>query len=142
MIRFNLRCEADHEFDGWFASNDGFEEQKLRGFVTCPQCHSKKVEKALMAPQVSTGRMKDAIAVSTLDQTRKAVFAEIKKLRDTVTEKGEDVGTRFAEEARKIHYGEAEDRLVYGEADREQVEGLLDEGISIAPLPVLPEDAN
>lgn len=142
MIRFNLRCDADHEFDGWFASNDGFEEQRRRGFVVCPQCQSNKVEKALMAPQVSTGRTRDAIAVSTLDETRKAVFAEMKKLRDAVTRKGENVGPRFAEEARKIHYGEADTRLVYGEADRDQIEGLLDEGIAVAPLPVLPEDAN
>jgi len=142
VIRFNLRCDADHEFDGWFASNEGFDEQKRRGFVTCPHCNSKKIEKSLMAPQVSTGRTKDAIAVSTMDQARKAVFAEMKKLRETVTEKGENVGTRFAEEARKIHYGEADDRLVYGEADREQIEDLVDEGVAIAPLPVLPDDAN
>lgn len=142
MIRFNLRCEADHEFDGWFASNDGFAEQKRRGFVTCPHCHSNNVEKSLMAPQVSTGRRKEAIAVSTMDETRKAVFEEMKKLRDAVTEKGEDVGQRFAEEARKIHYGEADDRLVYGQADRDEIAGLADEGIAIAPLPVLPDDAN
>ncbi|MEO1398596.1 MAG: DUF1178 family protein [Pseudomonadota bacterium] len=142
MIRFNLRCEADHEFDGWFASNDGFAEQKRRGFVTCPHCHSNNVEKSLMAPQVSTGRRKEAIAVSTMDETRKALFEEMKKLRDAVTEKGEDVGQRFAEEARKIHYGEADDRLVYGQADRDEIAGLADEGIAIAPLPVLPDDAN
>jgi len=142
MIRFNLRCEADHEFDGWFASNDGFVEQKRRGFVTCPHCHSNNVEKSLMAPQISTGRRKEAIAVSTMDETRKALFEEMKKLRDAVTEKGEDVGQRFAEEARKIHYGEADDRLVYGQADRDEITGLADEGIAIAPLPVLPDDAN
>ncbi|MEL6743839.1 MAG: DUF1178 family protein [Pseudomonadota bacterium] len=142
MIRFNLRCEDDHEFDGWFASSDAFDEQRRRGLVTCPQCHTKQVEKALMAPQVSTGRVKEAISVATMDQTRKAVFAEMKKLRDSVTEKGENVGPRFAEEARKIHYGEADDRLVYGEADREQIEGLVEEGIEIAPLPTLPDDAN
>ncbi|MEL6968075.1 MAG: DUF1178 family protein, partial [Pseudomonadota bacterium] len=75
-------------------------------------------------------------------ETRKEVMANLKKLRDVVTEKGENVGSRFAEEARKIHYGETTNRLVYGEANREQVEGLIDDGIAVAPLPVLPDDAN
>lgn len=142
MIRLSLVCSGEHEFEGWFASSDDFEKQRKRGFVACPECGSTKVEKGLMAPSVSTGRRKEAIAVATMDGHRGEIIAKMRELRDAVTANAEDVGKRFPEEARKIHYGEVEERAVYGEASREEVESLLDEGVGIAPLPVLPEDAN
>ena len=95
-----------------------------------------------MAPSVSTGRQKEKMAVATLDATRRQVAAEMKKLREKMTEGSEDVGRRFPEEARKIHYGEAEERGIYGEANQEEVEGLLEEGVEVLPLPAVPEDAN
>lgn len=142
MIRFGLICDKEHEFDGWFSSSDDFEAQLKRGLVACPSCNSIKVSKTLMAPSVSTGRQKDKLEVATMDRARREVVAEMKKLRAQITSNAEDVGRKFPEEARKIHYGESEERGIYGEADRQEVESLLEEGIEIAPLPPVPDDAN
>jgi len=142
MIRFSLVCENDHEFDGWFSNSQDFEKQLKRGLVTCPSCASPKVSKSLMAPSVSTSRVKETMAVTKADTARRQLMGEMKKLRDKIVESSEDVGVRFPEEARKIHYGESEERGIYGEASRDDVESLLDEGIEIAPLPVLPDDVN
>ena len=142
MISFNLICDNDHGFDGWFSSSQDFDGQKKRGLVSCPVCGSVKVEKSLMAPSVSTGRQKEKMAVATTDANRRALAVELKKLREKMTDGAENVGDRFPEEARKIHYGESEERGIYGEANREEVEGLLDEGVGVVPLPPVPEDAN
>jgi hypothetical protein len=142
MIKFSLACEHGHDFEGWFGSSDDFEVQKQRDLVSCPTCGSPKVEKALMAPSVSTSKTKEKINVAKVDQTRRAAFAELKELRDKITANAEDVGERFPEEARKIHYGEAEERGIYGAASSEEVKELVEEGVQIAPLPVLPDDAN
>jgi len=142
VISFNLICDNDHGFDGWFSSSQDFDGQKQRGLVSCPVCGSVKVEKSLMAPSVSTGRQKEKMAVATTDANRRALAVELKKLREKMTDGAENVGDRFPEEARKIHYGESEERGIYGEANREEVEGLLDEGVGVVPLPPVPEDAN
>ncbi|MDA8870638.1 DUF1178 family protein, partial [Rhizobiaceae bacterium] len=99
---------------------------------------STGVTKALMAPAVSTTRKQDAMRV----EMRTAIVEGMAKLRDHITKNADDVGEAFPEEARRIHYGEAAPRSIYGAANREEVEQLLDEGIGVAPLPVLPEDAN
>jgi len=142
MIRFSLVCEQDHDFDGWFSSSEDFDKQKKRGLIACPVCDSVKVSKSLMAPSVSTGRSKDAMAVATVGAHRRELVSKMKELREQITSNAENVGRKFPEEARKIHYGETEERGIYGEANREEVESLLDEGVAIAPLPPVPEDAN
>ena len=142
MIKFTLTCEKDHSFEGWFGSSEDFIDQQQRGLVSCPYCHSVEVEKALMAPSVSTSKTRDKISVAPLDQKRQALFAEMKELRQKITANAEDVGEKFPEEARKIHYGEAETRGIYGAASQEDVKELVEEGVPIAPLPLLPEDAN
>lgn len=142
MISFRLACDKDHVFDGWFTSSADFEAQNERGLIQCPQCGSAKVEKTLMAPAVSTARKKETIAVASMDQARSAALKELKELRDKVVENSDNVGKNFPEEARKIHYGESDNRSIYGEASREDVESLLEEGVEIAPLPVLPDDAH
>ena len=139
MISFNLSCDKDHEFSGWFSSSSNFDEQVAKGYVTCPVCDSHKVTKSLMSPQVSTGRQKEKVALASQDLTRQEIARQMKELHDKMTEGAEDVGQRFPEEARKIHYGEAEERGIYGQANAEQVEELADEGIEIMPLPQLPE---
>ncbi len=141
MIRFNLICEKDHEFEGWFSNSADFDNQQQRKLVACPMCNSSKVTKALMTPSVPS-RKSDKIPMAHMDSTRKALFAEMKKLRDHVTANSEDVGEKFPEEARKIHYGETEERGIYGAASAEEAKDLVEEGISVAPLPVLPEDGN
>ena len=138
MIKFSLACEKDHAFDGWFSSSVDFDAQKKRGLVECPFCGSHKVDKTLMAPSVSTARKQEA----TLETMRQQVASELKKVREHVTENFEDVGERFPEEARKMHYGESEARGIYGAASKPEVESLIEEGVEIAPLPPAPEDAN
>lgn len=142
MISFGLICEHDHEFDGWFSSSQDFEMQTKRGLVSCPVCDTPKVSKSLMTPSVSTSKRKDNMNVATVDGMRREALREMRRLRDKIVEGSEDVGKQFPEEARKIHYGESEKKSIYGEANREEVESLIDEGVEIAPIPVLPEDAN
>ena len=142
MIKFGLVCETDHDFDAWFGSSEDFEKQTKRGLVTCPVCNSPKVQKSLMAPSVSTARKKEKMAVAQVSEVHKAALTEMRKIRDHIVDNSENVGDKFPDEARKIHYGEADERGIYGEASRDEVHSLLEEGIGIAPLPTVPEDAN
>ncbi|MBU0582986.1 MAG: DUF1178 family protein [Alphaproteobacteria bacterium] len=141
MIRFSLCCDKDHDFEAWFRSNDDFDTQKKRGFVACPNCGSKKVEKALMAPAVSTGRKREKIALAMGEEQKKAM-AQIKALTEKIRENADYVGPKFAEEARKIHFGESEARGIYGEATQEEAEGLAEDGVGFMPIPVFPDDRN
>jgi hypothetical protein len=141
MIRFNLVCDAGHEFDGWFRSNDDFSGQQERGLVSCPVCHSPKVGKALMAPAVSTGRKREKIALAVSEEQKQAL-AKLKQMADAVRQNADYVGDKFADEARKIHFGEAERRGIYGEASVEEVKSLAEDGVEFMPLPVFPDDHN
>jgi hypothetical protein len=141
MIRFSLVCERDHEFDGWFRNSDDFDTQKKRGFVSCPVCNSAKVDKALMAPAVSTGRKKEKIALAVGEEQKK-MLQQFHELGRKLREGAENVGDKFADEARKIHFGETEARGIYGEASPDEVKGLLDDGVEFMPLPPLPEERN
>ncbi len=141
MIRFSLICEREHEFEGWFRSNDDFETQKKRGFVDCPTCGSRKVDKALMAPAISTGAKQEKIALAMGEAQRQAL-AQLRALSRKIRENADYVGDRFAEEARKIHFGESEARGIYGEATSEEVRGLIEDGVDFMPIPMLPEDRN
>ena len=141
MIRFSLICEREHEFEGWFRSNDDFETQKKRGFVDCPTCGSRKVDKALMAPAISTGAKQEKIALAMGEAQRQAL-AQLRALSRKIRENADYVGDRFAEEARRIHFGESEPRGIYGEATSEEVRGLIEDGVDFMPIPMLPEDRN
>ncbi len=141
MIRFSLICDQDHEFDAWFRNNDDFDKQKKRGFVECPACGSKKVGKALMAPAVSTGRKKEKIALA-MNEMQKKAMAEMKALSEKIRENADYVGDKFAEEARKIHFGEADARGIYGEATLDEAKSLAEDGVGFMPIPVFPEDRN
>ncbi|WP_269931143.1 DUF1178 family protein [Aminobacter sp. HY435] len=141
MIRFSLHCDHAHEFEGWFRSNDDFETQRKRGFVSCPECSSQRIEKALMAPAVSTSRKQEKMALALGDEQRK-MMAALKEMSAKVRENAENVGDKFAEEARKIHFGETEARGIYGAATIEEAQGLAEDGIEFMPLPVFPDDRN
>jgi len=141
LIRFSLHCDHEHEFEAWFRNNDDFDTQKKRGFVECPTCGSKKVEKALMAPSVSTGRKKEKIALA-MGEAQKQAMAQLKVLSEKMRENADYVGDKFADEARKIHFGETEARGIYGEATPEEAKGLLDDGVEFMPIPVFPDDRN
>ena len=141
MITFGLACEHGHEFDGWFRSSDDFDKQKKRGLVDCPECGSHKVDKALMAPAVSTGRKREKMALA-LNAEQRRVMKEMKALSEKLRENADYVGEKFAEEARKIHFGETEQRGIYGEATAEEAKTLVEDGVPFMPIPVFPEDRN
>ena len=142
MIKYTLACDNGHSFEGWFSSSADFDRQAELGLVSCPVCGSATVGKELMAPSVSTARKKDETKVLMMDQARKEAVSKIRELVTSIRENAEDVGAKFPEEARKIHYGEAEQRGLIGQATVEEAKALLEEGIEIAALPVLPDDVN
>jgi hypothetical protein len=141
LIRFSLICDHDHEFEAWFRNNGDFDRQKKRGLVECPACGSGKVDKALMAPAVSTGRKREKIALA-MNEMQKKAMAEMKALSAKIRENAENVGDKFAEEARKIHFGETEARGIYGEATLEEAKSLAEDGVGFMPIPVFPDDHN
>lgn len=141
MIRFALLCDKDHEFDGWFRDSTAFDQQVEAGEVGCPYCGSTKVTKGLMAPNIAVkANRKVAAAAAAPDATE--VVETFRKMREYVQENSDYVGDQFAEEARRIHYDEADARSIYGEASIDDARELNDEGIEVLPLPVLPEDQN
>ena len=146
MIRYNLICEAEHEFDGWFANSEGFDRQVKQGLVSCPQCNSLKVSKALMTPGVPARSNRNEPAGTALhapmDTKAQAMVEMVRKLKQHVKQNADYVGDKFAEEARRIHYGEEAPRGIYGEASVQDARELHDEGIDVLALPNLPEEGN
>ncbi len=150
MIRYNLECQDGHTFDGWFQSSEAFDKQARRKLVTCPECGTHKVTKSIMAPNVVTTKGREApmpianapAGGAGVTAARSEVVAAMRKLREIVEANAEYVGPHFAEEARKIHYGERAEAGIYGEATPDEVSELLEDGIECHPLPALPEDKN
>jgi hypothetical protein len=149
MIRYNLTCERGHEFEGWFRSSCDFDDQSARGLLSCG-CGSQKVEKALMAPSVS-GTDNSAKSEPEIlppqpmvkpDPRDVAMRQMMKAFREHVMQRTEDVGERFPEEARRIHYEEDGTRAIRGRATPDEARALLEEGIGVAPLPAFPDDQN
>jgi len=182
MIRYDLRCDQNHTFDGWFANSDTFDQQAEAGLVTCPMCGTDKVRKAIMAPNVSprtrqrgvepyvghqpgpsaqpapatapaaaaaalesapvaSGQAAPMANAAAAEATAK-VAAFMRAFRAAVESHAENVGRTFADEARKIHDGEADERPIYGEATADEARELMEDGIPVLPLPVLPEERN
>jgi hypothetical protein len=171
MIRYALNCDQGHTFESWFANSAAYDKQAKRGLVTCPMCGSAKVEKAIMAPNLAASLGPSGTAdprpptptppapppplqpaptppippkapVAMMSAAERELRHKLKELRDHITKNAHYVGPRFPEEARKIHYGEAEHRSIYGEASPEEAQQLHDEGIEFHPLPILPDDKN
>jgi hypothetical protein len=150
MIKYALVCDKRHEFESWFASSGAYDKQAKRGLVTCPICGSSKVDKAIMAPRLSTRRKRGRAAetpagpspVAMLSPQEQELRKKLKELREHITKSADYVGKQFPDEARKMHYGEIEHRSIYGEASLEAAKELVDEGIELHPLPVLPDDNN
>jgi hypothetical protein len=141
MIRFALTCDQGHGFDAWFSSGDSYDEQIEAQAIVCPTCGSIHVKKAPMAPAVLRGR-KEPQRESPVDGERKQTYAVLKGMRDYLKANADDVGKAFPEEARKMHYGEADARNIYGEASLDEAKALYEEGIPALPLPKLPEEHN
>lgn len=157
MIRYDLLCADDHEFDAWFRDRAAFDKQVGIGAVICPQCGSSAVRKAILAPTVTTSRDRAETPVprrpaettqdkstfaSLRDPAARNLIELARQLRRHVEANAENVGDKFAEEARLMHYDETDRRSIYGEATVEDTRALLEEGIDIFPLPRLPEDGN
>jgi hypothetical protein len=169
MIRYALNCDQGHNFESWFANSSAFDKQAKRALVACPICGSAKIEKAIMAPSLAANLGHSGTAdpqpptppapppplqpapmppippktpVAMMSAAERELRHKLKELRDHITKNAHYVGPRFPEEARKIHYGEAEHRSIYGEASPEEAQQLHEEGIEFHALPILPDDKN
>jgi hypothetical protein len=160
MIRYTLRCEREHIFESWFQDSAAYDLQVKRKLVSCPVCDSVKIDKAIMAPRIVGKKSREraepvpaapAPAVETpapagstplLMAQERELRAKIKELRDHIVKNADNVGEKFPNEARKMHYGDIEHRPIYGEASPEEAKSLIDEGVEVSPLPVLPDDRN
>jgi hypothetical protein len=172
MIRYALQCERGHAFESWFQDSASFDRQAKRGLVSCPMCDSVRVEKSIMAPQIPRkGRTAEqrageektlraaarprkaeaaAAAVAPPETTAPLAMApqeaelraKLKELRDHIKANADNVGEQFPEQARKMHYGEIEHRPIYGDASPTEAKALIEEGVEVMPLPVLPDDRN
>jgi hypothetical protein len=165
MIRYSLACERGHAFESWFASSSAYDKQAKRGLVACPVCGSTKVEKAIMAPRLarsdkaidvpapaaapaatpapaSPSAPQGTEPVAMISPQERELRAKLKELRDHLVKNSENVGRKFPEQARKMHYGEIEHRSIYGEASPQEAKDLYEEGIELHPLPVLPDERN
>jgi len=134
MIRYDLICAAGHSFEGWFSSSEDFDEQRSAGQIPCAVCSSPDINRAIMAPNVSTSRQKEK-ALASQAKTFQMVNEAADKIRREIAQNCDDVGENFAEEARAIHYGEKPQRGIYGQASVKDALELREEGITAQPLP-------
>jgi hypothetical protein len=161
MIRYSLICDNAHEFDSWFASSTAFDEQSGRGLVVCPFCDSEYVTKAIMSPRIArTDRPLPALPVpgatpadapkpaeekrpvALIDEKHAALRSMMRELHAKIIETTVDVGSRFPDEARRIHDSETPEQPIRGQATAEEARALLEEGIGILPIPTLPDERN
>lgn len=164
MIRYTLACDQGHEFESWFADSQAYDSQAAAGFVSCPLCGSLKVGKTIMAPALTrsassqrSGETPDstpiapaetgapartAIPDATPDEAARHLRQVMRAVRQYVVQNTDDVGKQFPAEARRIHSGDAEPRAIRGEARPDEVKALLEEGVSILPIPSRPDDLN
>lgn len=140
MKVLDLQCAQRHVFEGWFGSEEDFSSQCDRGLVTCPVCGDAVITKMLSAPRLNLGNSRELASATrdlentpTLEQTLQTAWMAVARHVVATTE---DVGSNFAEEARKIHYGEVKERGIRGQASRADTESLIEEGIAVMPLPM------
>lgn len=131
MIRYQLVCPKDHSFEGWFRDSAAYDAQAKKGLLVCPTCNSKKIKKAPMAPAIAKQAEQSAAQA-------KAMREWVTNIRKDVEKNTEYVGEKFPDEARAIHYGDAKERQIYGEATLDDAKELIEEGIPVAPIPSLP----
>ncbi|VTU31545.1 DUF1178 family protein [Variovorax sp. PBL-E5] len=138
MKVLNLQCAHGHGFEGWFASNEAFDTQLASGLVECPICGDTVITKLLTAPRLNLGNPKPPAETAPAAPANDTSEARLLRAVREVLAQTEDVGERFADEARRMHYGEIEERGIRGQASREQAQSLRDEGIPVFSLPVPP----
>jgi len=144
MIKYALHCADGHDFDSWFYDSAAYEIQRQRGFVLCPECGSTKIDKAIMAPAiVGADRPPAETKPEPLtDDKRRRMREVVTQLRREIEKNTDDVGQRFPEVARAIHYGEEPERAVRGQASAAEAKALVDEGVGVMPMPALEEELN
>jgi hypothetical protein len=141
MIQFRLQCEQSHEFDAWFNNSESFDKQSSAGLLDCPVCGSSRISKSLMAPNLGRTKKGDADSDSVKAVAHAAQMRQqLAEIREKVEENCDYVGGEFAEEARKIHYGEADARGIYGETSTDEADALRDEGVPFESVPWLPKE--
>ena len=139
MKVIDLRCQSGHRFEGWFATDDDFMEQNGRGLIECPLCADKVIARLPSAPRLNLSGAREpvpATAVEPGDDTLRQAQAQWMQMVRKVLDATEDVGERFADEARRIHYGDAPERGIRGQASEQEREALREEGIDVHPLPI------
>jgi hypothetical protein len=141
VIKYRLRCTCCNEFEAWFQSSAAYESQVEAEQLACPHCGSHDVDKAIMAPNLAACGDREKKSCSTQAMPAE-LLQTMREIRRSLIKNAENVGTCFAQEARKIHHQEAKARGIYGQASGEEAAALVDEGIDILALPPLPEDAN
>jgi hypothetical protein len=165
MIRYALVCAKGHTFESWFQNSAAYDKQAKRGLVECPICGNSKVEKALMTPKLSGTKKRStaslpapmtegapaeaapvtaeaASPVAMMSPQEREFRTKLKELREHIIKNADDVGRKFPEEARKMHYREIEHRSIYGEASPQEAKELYEEGVEFHPIPVLPDERN
>ncbi len=148
MIKFALRCERGHGFESWFPDGASYEAQARRGLVQCPDCDSRRVAKAPMAPAVHGGRRAEradpeaAVPVALIDEKQREFRAAMLAMRKMIEARTEDVGAKFPEVARAIHGGDEPERAIRGRATLAEAKALIEEGVGVLPLPIGPDEAN
>jgi hypothetical protein len=144
MILYELRCKQGHAFEGWFRDSAAYDAQAKARKVVCPVCGNKKVEKALMKPRLGRGKGKEPAPPSAAPSDKMVnvqqaeMLKALRAMRKQIETNCDYVGERFPEEARRIHYGESEERGIYGEASDSEAESLKDEGIEVSRVPWIP----
>lgn len=154
MIKYKLGCATGHEFEAWFASMDAFDRQARRGLVSCPECASTRVEKRPMAPAIVTTAKRSlapvdvpadtpaGVMMPVRDPASKELIGAVREMKAELLKNSEHVGMRFAEEARRIHFGETQTRSIHGEATPDEAQGLYEDGVAFGILPLLPDEQN
>ena len=141
MIRYDLVCENEHFFESWFKDSKSYQKQLDTNEIVCPECDSSNISKALMAPGIpKKTNTKNGNVIA--NSSSRSINDAIRKIRDEIKKNSEYVGDQFPEEARKIHYNEAEMRSIYGKASKTEITELVDEGIDIIQIPEIPDDKN
>lgn len=135
MIKYALRCDRTHEFEGWFGSSADYDDQAARGLVECPVCGSTGVSKQIMAPAVAGTKAQRSAEPAVDPKMREMMMAAMGEVRRHVEDNFDYVGDAFAKEARAIHEGKSEERGIYGEASPAEVKALVEDGVKVAPLP-------
>jgi hypothetical protein len=144
MIKYALACAEGHAFESWFPDSAAYEKQRKRGFVVCPECGSTRVDKAIMAPAVVAGvrAAGEASPEILVDDRRRKAREFLTAMRREIEANTDDVGAKFPQVARAIHFGEAPERAIRGRASLEEAKSLVEDGVGVLPLPMVEDELN